>query len=427
MSQSSSDGKRIEPPRKIDFMLKPRFTNNVPDVPFDAKFMPCPFVPLSRFVEYKQSTIDRDYKHAVICDDDMGLTVDLIDLQMYDEDKTETEFDEKDIVLLEDESATKMSMKRSAQHSKLVPWMRKTEYISTEFNRFGVTADRQETKLGYNLKKNQQVEDMYRDKQSQIDAINKTFEDVRKPVTEHHTKKGMKPVEECFIFPDFDHWKHLFTHVQFDGDTITTDFHEDEKKQAQEASVIKAMEFENQKFAAVFVPTMQALTDMMEDLEMERPYDADKKYEFLLSREYTWKMDQVPPRDRDAFVFYFRDGTFQYDEIDSNVKMTRKRNMCLSRKSKLTLTYRPFNEAEEDAMQKRQAELYEQPKSRKQEMLERTQKGEDDEDKEDSSGEESDDSDDSKPRRKPARSSTDESSDDDAPRKKPPVSSDSDE
>lgn len=56
--------------------------------------------------------------------------------------------------------------------------MRKTEYISTEFNRFGVTADRQETKLGYNLKKNQQVEDMYRDKQSQIDAINKTFEDV---------------------------------------------------------------------------------------------------------------------------------------------------------------------------------------------------------------------------------------------------------
>ena len=34
----------------MDFMLKPRFTNNVPDVPFDAKFMPCPFVPLSRFL-----------------------------------------------------------------------------------------------------------------------------------------------------------------------------------------------------------------------------------------------------------------------------------------------------------------------------------------------------------------------------------------
>ena len=128
----------------------------------------------------------------------MGLNVDLIDLRKYDEDvvgevevfymkKWEIsrffvffpqELNEKDQYLLEDENTSKMSLKRSAQHSKLVPWMRKTEYISTEFNRFGVTADRQETKLGYNLKKNQQVEDMYRDKQSQIDAINKTFDDV---------------------------------------------------------------------------------------------------------------------------------------------------------------------------------------------------------------------------------------------------------
>uniref|UniRef100_A0A1I7UAW1 RNA polymerase II-associated factor 1 homolog n=1 Tax=Caenorhabditis tropicalis TaxID=1561998 RepID=A0A1I7UAW1_9PELO len=425
MSQNSSDVKRVEPPRKIDFMLKPRFTNNVPDVPFDAKFMQCPFVPLSRFVEYKQSNIDRDHKHAVICDDDLGLNVDLIDLMKYDEDKKELEIDDKDQILLEDESVTKLSLKRSAQHSKLVPWMRKTEYISTEFNRFGVTADRQETKLGYNLKKNQQVEDLYRDKQSQIDAINKTFEDVRKPVTQHHTKKDLKPVEECYIFPDFDHWKHLFTYVQFDGDTITTELEGAEKRQAQESSVIKAMEFEDQQFAGVFVPSIDCLNNMMEDLEMDRSYDADKKYEFLLSREYTWKMEQLPPRDRDVFVFYNRRNTFQYDEIDTNVKMTRRRNMCLSRKSKLTITYRPFNEAEENDMQKRIAELYEQPKSRKQEILEKVQR---EEEKDDSSAKSSDDdSDDSKPRKSAARNSSDDSSDDDEPRRKPPISdSDSD-
>lgn len=424
MSQGSSDGKRIEPPRKVDFMLKPRFTNNVPDVPFDAKFMPCPFVPLSRFVEYKQCSIDRDFKHAVICDDDMGLNVDLIDLQKYDEDENPIEMDEKDQILLEDESATKMSMKRSAQHSKLVPWMRKTEYISTEFNRFGITADRQETKLGYNLKKNQQVEDMYRDKQSQIDAINKTFEDVRKPVKEHHTKKGMKPVEECFIFPDFKHWQYLFTHVQFDGDTITSDIPEEEKKQAQESSIIKAMNVDDKQFAAVFVPTIECLTNYMDDLELERPFDPDRKYEFLLSREYDWKMEQVPPRDRDVFVFYYRDGIFQYDEIDSNVKMTRRRKMYMSRKSKMMVTYRDFNEEEKAQMDKRTAELYEQPKTRKQEMLERVKE---EEENRDSSGAQSSDDSDSSKRRK-AKDSSDDSSDDDTRiRKRTPVSdSDSD-
>ncbi|CAI2353197.1 unnamed protein product [Caenorhabditis sp. 36 PRJEB53466] len=418
MSENPAGAKRIEPPRKVDFMLKSRFTNNVPDVPFDAKFMPCPFVPLSRFVEYKESNIEKDYKHAVICDDDMGLTVDLIDLRKYDQDPVEMAFDEKDTNLLEDENVSKIIQKRSAQHSKLVPWMRKTEYISTEFNRFGVTADRQETKLGYNLKKNQQVEDMYRDKQSQIDAINKTFEDVRKPVKEHYAKKGVKAVEECYIFPDFSHWKYKFAHVQWDGETITNDVHGNAKRQAQEASVIRGMEFGNEKFAALFVPTMECLTHMMEDLEMERPYDADTKYEFMLNREYTWKSEAVPPRDRDVFVLFYRNGRFQYNEIDSNVKMLRKRNMHLSKKSKLTITYRPFNQPESEELDKRYRALFAQPKSRKQEEWERKEL-----ERLAKKAAESSDSDSGKEEKKRAESSSEESSDDEPAKRKEATSS----
>uniref|UniRef100_A0A8R1I151 RNA polymerase II-associated factor 1 homolog n=1 Tax=Caenorhabditis japonica TaxID=281687 RepID=A0A8R1I151_CAEJA len=422
MAQNSSGAKRIEPPRKVDFVLKPRFSNNVPDVPFDAKFMPCPFVPLQRFVEYKESNIEKDYKHAVICDDDMGLNVDLIDLQKYDEDTEETPLDEKDQFLLEDESTSKMSLKRSAQHSKLVPWMRKTEYISTEFNRFGVTADRQETKLGYNLKKNQQVEDMYRDKQSQIDAINKTFVDVKKPIKEHYSKKGVKALEECYIFPDFKQWKHQFMHVQFDGDTITSGLLGPAKKQAQESSVLRPMEFGDEKFAALFVPTLDCLSHMMEDLEMDRPFDADQKYEFLLSREYTWKAEKVPPRDRDVFALYYRENRFQYNEIDSNVKMARKRKMYLSKKSKLTLTYRAFNEQETAEHVKKDTDLYVQPKARKleelakKEALKKVQ-----EEEEGASSADSSDSD--KPKKK--SSDSDDSSDDEPVRKpRSPASSD---
>lgn len=95
------------------------------------------------------------------------------------------------------------SVLRSAQHSKVVPWMRKTQYISSEFNRFGVAADRcsilfvdfyllhccvvlltiafilrQEIKVGYHLTKNKENLNLFRDRQSQIDLIKKSFEDV---------------------------------------------------------------------------------------------------------------------------------------------------------------------------------------------------------------------------------------------------------
>lgn len=36
--------------------------------------------------------------------------------------------------------------RRSQQHAKVVPWMRKTEYISTEFNRYGVSNEKPEVK-----------------------------------------------------------------------------------------------------------------------------------------------------------------------------------------------------------------------------------------------------------------------------------------
>lgn len=68
---------------------------------------------------------------------------------------------------------------RSQQHSKIVPWMRKTEYISTEFNRYGVNSDRSENKIGYSIKKRMGGQDnFYKDQASQIAAIQKIFDDV---------------------------------------------------------------------------------------------------------------------------------------------------------------------------------------------------------------------------------------------------------
>ena len=64
---------------------------------------------------------------------------------------------------------------------------------------------RQETKIGYGtLKGLNPNEVFYNDRESQIKAIEKTFEDVKKPVLKHHSKPGVTAVEEILVFPDFE-------------------------------------------------------------------------------------------------------------------------------------------------------------------------------------------------------------------------------
>lgn len=46
-------------------------------------------------------------------------------------------------------------------------------------------------------------ETLYMDRDSQIKAIEKTFEDNKKPIEKHYSKPNVVPVEILNIFPDF--------------------------------------------------------------------------------------------------------------------------------------------------------------------------------------------------------------------------------
>jgi hypothetical protein len=103
---------------------------------------------------------------------------------------------------------TFLSIYSSIQHRKVVPWMRKTEYISTEFNRYGIGQtglDRPDTKIGYGMKKRIKDEQFeYKDRASQIAAIERTFADAKRKIKKHYIKPGVTAVEEFSIFPDFE-------------------------------------------------------------------------------------------------------------------------------------------------------------------------------------------------------------------------------
>jgi len=117
--------------------------------------------------------------------------------------------DPKDEKLLEDEVQPQKNQKRSRHHAKSVSWLRRTEYISTEQTRFQPqTIDKVEAKVGYSIKKKLKDEWHYSDRDSQVKAIEKTFQDSTKPIESHFAKPGVYPLEILPVFPDFKLWKY---------------------------------------------------------------------------------------------------------------------------------------------------------------------------------------------------------------------------
>ena len=193
-----------------------KYNNNLPDIPFDPKFIAYPFES-NRFVEYNPTSLERNYKYELLTEHDLGVAIDLINPDTYNIDHN-VYLDPEDEKLLEEEVSSALSHSdRSQRHKRSVSWLRKTEYISREYNRFQQSAEKVEAKVGYHIKKKFKEEDLYKDRASQIKAIEHTFESAAEPITRHHSKAGVTPVEVLPVFPDFAMWKHPYAQVVFDS------------------------------------------------------------------------------------------------------------------------------------------------------------------------------------------------------------------
>ncbi|VDN03370.1 unnamed protein product [Thelazia callipaeda] len=319
---------REERPMKTDFICRVKYSNGLPDIPFDTKFLSCPFVSLSRFTDYKSSSLEKNFKFELLCEPDCGVSIDLINPETYYVDPVAPKRHHPiDLELLEDEQANPQSIRRSLQHSKMVPWMRKTEYISSEFTRFGISAERQETRVGYSTKKKFQTDVLYRDRASQIAAINKTFDDASKPVSHHPTKKGVTVVEELPLLPDFDNWMHPFALVVFDGDPIPQNEKADAHTLMPQALIRGMMDEEGEQFVTYFLPSKETLSKRMKDTEEGIEFDPDYVYEYQSVRDYNWLVRNKSTKgyEQDNFLFTIRDGAVHYNELETKVSLNRRK------------------------------------------------------------------------------------------------------
>lgn len=64
--------------RQETVLCRVKYHNNLPELPFDPKFLTYPF-DSSRFVQYAPTSLERNHKHELLCETSVGVDVDLID------------------------------------------------------------------------------------------------------------------------------------------------------------------------------------------------------------------------------------------------------------------------------------------------------------------------------------------------------------
>uniref|UniRef100_A0ABI0P687 RNA polymerase II-associated factor 1 homolog n=1 Tax=Bos taurus TaxID=9913 RepID=A0ABI0P687_BOVIN len=261
-------------PERSGVVCRVKYCNSLPDIPFDPKFITYPF-DQNRFVQYKATSLEKQHKHDLLTEPDLGVTIDLINPDTYRIDPNVL-LDPADEKLLEEEIQAPTSSKRSQQHAKVVPWMRKTEYISTEFNRYGISNEKPEVKIGVSVKQQFTEEEIYKDRDSQITAIEKTFEDAQKSISQHYSKPRVTPVEVMPVFPDFKMWINPCAQVIFDSDPAPKDTSGAAALEMMSQAMIRGMmDEEGNQFVAYFLPVEETLKKRKRDQEEEMDYAPD--------------------------------------------------------------------------------------------------------------------------------------------------------
>ncbi|XP_011203735.2 RNA polymerase II-associated factor 1 homolog [Bactrocera dorsalis] len=340
--------------RKSELICRVKYGNSLPDIPFDLKFLQYPF-DSNRFVQYNPTSLERNYKYEVLTEHDLGVTIDLINRDLYQADPY-AQLDPADERLLEEDVHTPHDSMRSRQHSRSVSWLRKSEYISTEQTRFQPqNLENIEAKVGYNVKKSLREETLYLDRDAQIKAIEKTFSDSKHEISKHYSKPNVVPVEILPVYPDFKNWKYPCAQVIFDSDPAPAGKNVPAQLEEMSQAMIRGvMDESGEQFVAYFLPTEETLDKRRNDFAENVLYKDDEDYEYKIAREYNWNVKSKASKGYEENYFFVvrQDGVF-YNELETRVRLNKRRVKTGQQPSntKLVVKHRPLD-ANEHRMQR---------------------------------------------------------------------------
>ncbi|PIO34983.1 hypothetical protein AB205_0081190 [Aquarana catesbeiana] len=306
-------------PERSGVVCRVKYCNTLPDIPFDPKFITYPF-DQNRFVQYKATSLEKQHKHDLLTEPDLGVTIDLINPDTYRIDAN-VPLDLADEKLLEEEIQAPTSSKR----------------------------------IGVSVKQQFTEEDIYKDRDSQIAAIEKTFEDAQKPITQHYSKPRVTPVEVMPAFPDFKMWINPCAQVIFDSDPAPKEATGSAALEMMSQAMIRGMmDEEGNQFVAYFLPGEETMRKRKRDQEEGLDYMADDIYDYKIAREYNWNVKNKASKGyEENYFFIFREGDgVYYNELETRVRLSKRRvkaGVQSGTNAFLVVKHRDMNEKELEA------------------------------------------------------------------------------
>jgi len=81
-STSTTASNQTKQEKTSEFLCKLKFSNTLPDLPFDPKCLDFEF-DQDRFIRYQATSLERHYKPVLHTESDLGIKIDLIDQTKY--------------------------------------------------------------------------------------------------------------------------------------------------------------------------------------------------------------------------------------------------------------------------------------------------------------------------------------------------------
>ena len=120
-------------------------------------------------------------------------------------------------------------------------------------------------------------------------------------------------------------------------------------EQMSQAMIRGVMDESGEQFVAYFLPTDETLTKRADDMKDGVEYKEDAEYEYKMAREYNWNVKSKASKGyEENFFFLFRGDGVYYNELETRVRLSKRRLKAGQQisNSKLVVRHRTLNKQE---------------------------------------------------------------------------------
>jgi len=270
------------------------FKNMLPEPPMDPKFLK-QAEELHNQVKYKTTSLEARYKHPILTEADLGITVNLIDPRVYhayDEDNT-PQLHPTDDFLAHAKVDPPGTKKKFVRPQPRVAWLRKTEYMANELyepaQKFKSQLD---TMAGFREQAKRKDVEAHKTLDDRLADIEASFEHAKEPPV-HTDNTELQAVKILPVLPAMDLWSNQYTAIMFDDDAYSASGHT--KAEAQKA-LMKGFRQSLEEgvaasqFLGYMLPTKRKREDNTEDPEADGEPSGD--YDWIRTYSFTSEPDE---------------------------------------------------------------------------------------------------------------------------------------